>query len=303
MNILSYNFTTNEQLSSYEPKVIGIRTGEQNSGLISDNEESNPEIHETRDIFTLALLKDHSIIVKKESNMINVFCKATIVLPNTSEAINKQNERLINEFTFFELKLKDSERADLDYSNGVDGDSDLADLKKKRKRRSVEETIGENILSHDPRYFTTTLTIGPYKLGLVDNAVKHETFTCSLSLDEIIDIDQGYSQQAYNNTITRIIELNKFYANEYDDSEDIDDNLINNNDNGSSDKSKQDNQDDSYDTDDENKNSTFYLRRTTPKYRIVPVKSESTRSNLPHLFLFVSSSILNLFLVRYFLTQ
>ena len=90
--IFTYNFGTHNQLSSYESKMISTR------------DETDTPLG-TRQIFTLAYLKSHSIIVNNANkDTVDVSCAVEVLLPNNehNEDFTANNYKLIEKY----LKLQ-----------------------------------------------------------------------------------------------------------------------------------------------------------------------------------------------------
>ena len=93
--IFSYNFGSHNQLSSYEAKMISTR-----------DETEIPQLTQNRQIFTLAYLKSHSIIIGNNANKdtVDVSCAVEILLPNNehNEDFTANNYKLLEKY----LKLQ-----------------------------------------------------------------------------------------------------------------------------------------------------------------------------------------------------
>lgn len=79
LDILKYNHIDHEQLSSYEPRVIGTRT----------------EKIQEKEIFSLFYLKSHKIEIINAKGKNKAFCNVTILLPQDSSLILNRNQALI----------------------------------------------------------------------------------------------------------------------------------------------------------------------------------------------------------------
>ncbi len=125
--LLGYNYTTHEQLSTYEPRIVAIRSDPNDSSdlfnvatdLSSDyfySGTSNPQLNGnngqsaiiTRDIFTLAYLKSHSINITKVKNRLEASCQVSIMLPINDDHLNEKNYQLIQKYLYLKMSIAPS---------------------------------------------------------------------------------------------------------------------------------------------------------------------------------------------------
>ena len=96
--ILSYNFKTHDQLSSYESKLRFL------SGIEATTTVGLPQ----RQIFTLAYMKSHNLnIIKEEADTVDFSCAVVILLPINEENqdFTKNNYGLIEKNILIEMNF------------------------------------------------------------------------------------------------------------------------------------------------------------------------------------------------------
>ena len=129
--LLTYNYTTHEQLSTYEPRVVGHRgdvAGSAAAATSSTESEHNHHQHqhqhqhhqthhlgnanvgdagddEQRDIFTLAYLKSHVVNTTRMRTKTDVSCLVTVMLPINDDYINERNYQLVAKYIYLKMSV------------------------------------------------------------------------------------------------------------------------------------------------------------------------------------------------------
>ena len=128
--LLTYNYSTHEQLSTYEPRIVAIRSDPNdssdlfsqatdisndyfyssssilNSAVINGATASNTVATLSRDIFTLAYLKSHTInITRLNTKKIETSCQVSIMLPINDEFLNEKNYQLIQKYLYLKMTI------------------------------------------------------------------------------------------------------------------------------------------------------------------------------------------------------
>lgn len=200
LSILEYNFTTHEQLSSYEPKLVEFINNP--DALLENYDDSQT------DIFTLVYMKSHELIVNKQNdNKIEVSCSVKVMLPINDEYINDRNYNLIQKFLYIRMMLKDN--ANKEYSSQAVKKADKnhhhhnkhpnrPHTRSKREEMGIERNIPTTFIEVELRE-------GPYSI-FPDAASTN--VSCTLGL---IDFDDSIP---YENLIFKVIQGSK---SSYDD--------------------------------------------------------------------------------------
>lgn len=81
--IVEYNVRTHEQLASYEPR------------LVLESSSSSSRVDSSSDLFTLAYVEGHSIVITDSANDLVAHCNVSILMPNNNPYLNSINLKLI----------------------------------------------------------------------------------------------------------------------------------------------------------------------------------------------------------------
>ena len=199
--ILNYNFTGHEQLASYQPKMIAVRTDGDDSNYIIDEFNKNSEI------FTLAYLKSQEIIIDDQTNpkKIDYACSVTVLFPLNEYQANLRADynKLLQNFVYIKLILSSlDENADF---FGLNSDQQI---KRKRIRRAI---TNENKIIN---FLEIEIKEGPISVyKSFDHTVKRrDNISCLLKLTDSDDekvkyektILKVFGKTAYPDTSTQL---------------------------------------------------------------------------------------------------
>jgi hypothetical protein len=109
MFILKYDNYNHDQLSSYEPKVVGMQQQQQQQHQSHEHEqpESLSHLQHDRDIFTLVYMLDHKLKLVYDKHSVNVTCYADFLVPqNKEDSINQAVLREMERGALFKLTYK-----------------------------------------------------------------------------------------------------------------------------------------------------------------------------------------------------
>ncbi len=188
--ILNYNFTGHEQLASYQPKMIGVRTeGDDSDHLINEFDKNS-------EIYTLAYLKSHEIQIddKRNQKKIDYACSVTVLLPLNENQANLRAEynKLLQNFVYIKLVLSSVDE-NADYL-GLNSDQQI---KRKRIRRAI---TNENKIIN---FLEIEIKEGPISVyKSFDKTVKRrDNISCLLKLTDSDD-----EKIKYEKTILKIFD-------------------------------------------------------------------------------------------------
>jgi hypothetical protein len=119
--ILEYNLRTHEQLGTYEPVAMGLRT---NSYDMVDTREQNSPIDPVF-LYTLAYLESHTIEATQDafnSDKLSYFCNVSVLIPNNRLlGLNEANQRLVERSVNLRMGFYSSAQSNLHGRGGAVG--------------------------------------------------------------------------------------------------------------------------------------------------------------------------------------
>jgi hypothetical protein len=221
--LLTYNYTTHEQLSTYEPRIVAIRSDPNDSSdlfsqatdISNDYFYSSSSILNSaviagggttttatlsRDIFTLAYLKSHTInITRVNSKKIELSCQVNIMLPINDDYLNEKNYQLIQKYLY--LKMAISPHL-MQQSHKISKNHHHHN-KRRLKRSLNEDYASEHKIVHRkiPNSFIEfELKEGPIQIYIDNsNKIDDDIISCTIGLVEWDDT------LIYENTINRSV--------------------------------------------------------------------------------------------------
>ena len=110
LSILDYNYTTHEQLSSYEPRIVDDLMHDYKP-IVQDYNYDFMGVENLTDIFTLAYMKSHSLLLNKLENKTEVSCVVKIMLPINDEYINEKNYNLLQRNLYIRIAIRETHSA------------------------------------------------------------------------------------------------------------------------------------------------------------------------------------------------
>ena len=202
LSILEYNFTTHEQLSSYEPKL--------NNDLMHDY---TPISHDytydffsenLTDIFTLVYMKSHILVLNRFEETTDVSCVVKVMMPINTEFINEKNFNLLQKFLYIKIVFKETRPPGLHKSN--------RDKRKRKQQKRFKRRINPK-RKLPTTFIEVELKEGPFTVNTKD--FKTNNVTCTLGL---IDYDDTISYEETIYELINVLDRNK--KNKNDDEED-----------------------------------------------------------------------------------
>ena len=178
--LLKYNNLTHNELASYQPQMIAVRTeGSSSNNIIN-------EFNQNIDVFTLAYLKSHKIIIddKKDSNKIDYSCSITIIFP-----FNENNQNLRSDYNTF---LENFVYMKMTLSGGDE------------KKGKTKGKLNHNRIKRDNQmvnFLEMEFKEGP--ISVYKSSKQKERISCFLKLT-----DSAEMQVAYENTILKTYDYN-----------------------------------------------------------------------------------------------
>ena len=174
--ILTYNYTTHEQLASYKPQMIAIRTETDDSTELINDFNKNSEI------FSLAYLKSHEILIDDKTDLKknDYTCLITVLFPldESQPTLRAEYNDLLEKYIYIKMIVSSDK-------------TNKSNRKKKfTSQRRIRSTGNEKFLELEFRE-------GPISVYKSDKL--RENITCHLKLTDSED-----ELTAYENTIVKV---------------------------------------------------------------------------------------------------
>ena len=173
LSILEYNFTTHEQLSSYEPKLIDDLMHDYKP--ISQDYAYDFGSENLTDIFTLAYMKSHDLVLNRMGDKTEVSCLVKVMLPINDEFINEKNYNLLQKYLYIRIAFKETNRKRMSRKYPDRG-------RKTSPKRFKRKTSPKRVIPST--FIEVELKEGPFIVSTQD--FKSNNVTCTLGL---IDYD------------------------------------------------------------------------------------------------------------------
>ena len=186
--LLNYSFTTHDQLASYQPKMIAVRTEIDDSNYLIDS------FNKSAPFFTLVFLRSFEILIDKQedSDKIDFSCAVSILLPLNENQTNivAEYDELIQNLIYIKMVLINDESNQHVASNS----QRQIEYHKKRTRRNNEEKV--------IRLLEIVIKQGPIAVNK-ETQTKHNNITCSCFLT-LTDSDEN--RPKFEKTIFKLVD-------------------------------------------------------------------------------------------------
>lgn len=191
--LLNYSHVTHDQLASYQPNMIGVRTEIEDSNYLLEefNNNSGP-------VFTLAYFKTIQILIenKNDQNKLDYSCSVSVLLPLNSKQINliAEYNKLIQNYIYIKMALTSDDDSDWFKSNTQ------LDQIKFRSRRDTDAKL-------DVKFIEIEIRHGP--ISVYAEPQRKENITCLLKL-----IDSDDRRLKFEKKIHRLVDTTMYYSSE-----------------------------------------------------------------------------------------